>query len=68
MKKLTIKTGADVRRFRESLGMTQTAFAEKVGYTSYPMHISKIERGVVPVTQQLVMACQLLAMQQKSKH
>lgn len=41
-----------VRRMRLSLGLTQDAFAKKLGYTR--SFISQLERGHKPITQKLL--------------
>lgn len=65
MKKPKIETGADVLKLRLSLGMSQPRFAEAIHYSE--MHVSKVERGCLPLSTKFVMACQLLAMTQPKK-
>jgi len=54
-----IKHGSDLRKFRRSLGLSQTAFAKKCGYRRYN-HISDMENGRVPVSAKMILAVMTL--------
>ena len=55
MKNRQIKTGSDLKKFRESIGLTQTELAKKCGYKKYN-HISDMERGTVPLSAKMILA------------
>jgi DNA-binding transcriptional regulator YiaG len=52
-------TGREVRRTRKLLGLSQPAFAEKVGVTA--MTVSRWERGVLTVGSTAAILIRLLA-------
>jgi transcriptional regulator with XRE-family HTH domain len=52
-KRIPLKTGDDLRKARERLGLTQGEFALQLGFASGAggqVHVSKLENGVHPIT------------------
>jgi transcriptional regulator with XRE-family HTH domain len=47
--------GIEVRRYREQRGLTQAALGAIIGFS--PQHLSSVERGETPVSEQFVQAC-----------
>jgi transcriptional regulator with XRE-family HTH domain len=53
--------GRDLRRIRTKLGLSQQAFAKQLGLTAN--HVSRLERGVVAITQTVARFVRLLEKQ-----
>lgn len=49
------RLGIEVRRHRERRGLTQAALGAIIGFS--PQHLSSVERGETPVSEQFVQAC-----------
>jgi DNA-binding transcriptional regulator YiaG len=62
---VTSMTGAEVKRLRESLGLTQTALAEQLGV--HVMTVSRWERDFVPIPPPAARLLELWAAQKSGR-